>query len=302
MRIPFNVKYRPQIESGEYKVETKGGESVHILSFEALGPYPICYQVGNGMDIDFPPRPDVYFAHNNGECSYSPNSLFIVTPEEELTEFEKCLADLVSFSIRAGLPNDGDYEAVLTSESIRFAKMYSEKLLTIAREQFIKDGYVIEKKAFHDAVKKVNPKVMKEVSESIDKTERTEFERELVNFFNEGNAILPDKDGVYNKRDCEEFLHKGANKLLATAEKELSAKYKISSDLNGFAYGKGYEDGKKEALKDLPRWKKIGQGNNYSSEAEFCINGRYLEMNDTLNDVYEISLKNLEKLLKEDEE
>ena len=90
-KIPFDIKYRPQIESGEYKVETKGGAPVHILSFEALGPFPICYQVGDGMDADFPPLPEVCFANNNGECSYPPNSLFIVTPEEELTEFEKAI-------------------------------------------------------------------------------------------------------------------------------------------------------------------------------------------------------------------
>ena len=36
-------------------------------------------------------------------------------------------------------------------------------------EQFIKDGYVIEKKAFHDAVEKVPPEVMKEVSDNVDK-------------------------------------------------------------------------------------------------------------------------------------
>lgn len=102
-------------------------------------------------------------------------------------------------------------------------------------------------------IKKVDPKAMKEVSDNIDNTERTEFERELVNFFNEGNAILPDKDGVYNKRDCEEFLHKSANKLLTIAEKELSAKYSFSSDLNGFAYGQGYKAGMIDALKERSR-------------------------------------------------
>ena len=65
------------------------------------------------------------------------------------------------------------------------------------------------------------------------------------------------------------------------------------------AYKEGYDEGRTDALKDLPRWKEIGQENNYSSEAKFCINGRYLEMNDTLDWIYEISLKDLEKLPKE---
>ena len=53
-----------------------------------------------------------------------------------------------------------------TSED--FAKRHSAELLSLAREQFIQDGYVIEKKAFHDAVEKVDPEVMKEVSENVD--------------------------------------------------------------------------------------------------------------------------------------
>lgn len=33
-RIPFDIKFRPQIESGEYMVETKDGRKVKIISFE----------------------------------------------------------------------------------------------------------------------------------------------------------------------------------------------------------------------------------------------------------------------------
>ena len=291
MKIPFDIKYRPQIESGEYKVETRDGRPARIICWDIEYYYPQ-YKIGAlikndaGEDFFFLTEKGYFCIKESGECD-SNNDLLIVTPEEELTEFEQEVSDIVEYCKKNGKIVAKGY-----------AKRHAKSLLILAREQFIKDGYVIEKKAFHDAVKKVDPEVMKEVSDNID---RTEFEQELVNFFNEGNAILPDKDGMYNKRDCEEFLHKSASKLLATAEKELSTKYRFSSDMNGFAYGKGFEDGKKDALKDLPKWKKIGQGNNYSSEAEFCINGRYLEMNDTLNDIYEIFLKDLEKLPKEDE-
>lgn len=161
MRLQFDIKYRPQIESGEYKVETKGGVPVHILSFEALGPCPICYQVGDGMDADFPPRPEVCFANNNGECSYSPNSLFIVTPEPELTEFEQ---ELVNFFNERNtiLPDkDGVYNKHDCEE---FLHKSANKLLAIAREQFIKDGYIIEKKAFHDVVENISDKHLAEMS------------------------------------------------------------------------------------------------------------------------------------------
>ena len=44
----------------------------------------------------------------------------------------------------------------------------AKELLSLAREQLIKEGYVIEKKAYHDAVEKVDPEVMKDVSENVD--------------------------------------------------------------------------------------------------------------------------------------
>ena len=67
------------------------------------------------------------------------------------------------------------------------------------------------------------------------------------------------------------------------------------------SYDIGYDDGARDALKDLPRWRKIGRGSNYSLDTKFIINGRYLEMTDTLNDVFEVALSELEKLPKEDE-
>lgn len=41
MKIPFDIKYRPQIESGEYKVFLKNGNPVRILAWDLPGEYPI---------------------------------------------------------------------------------------------------------------------------------------------------------------------------------------------------------------------------------------------------------------------
>lgn len=65
--------------------------------------------------------------------------------------------------------------------------------------------------------------------------------------------------------------------------------------------GKMFIDGSDMGLLYEYMEKKVGHGNNYWPETEFCINGRYLEMNDNWNSLYEISLKSLEKLPKEDE-
>ena len=35
MKIPFDIKFKPQIESGEYKVETRDGRTAEILKWNA---------------------------------------------------------------------------------------------------------------------------------------------------------------------------------------------------------------------------------------------------------------------------
>ena len=72
--------------------------------------------------------------------------------------------------------------------------------------------------------------------------ELTEFEEGLVNFYNERSSILPDKDGVYNKHDCAELLHKSAKILLELAKKELCNG--CAANLEG--YIKGRQDARKE--------------------------------------------------------
>ena len=77
-------------------------------------------------------------------------------PEEEMSEFEKALE---VFLMNADSSEETFHEEV---------KKHAAKLLALARDQFIKDGYVLEKKAFHDAVEKVGQEVMKEVSDKVD--------------------------------------------------------------------------------------------------------------------------------------
>lgn len=222
-KIPFSIKFRPQIEYGEYKVETNFGSPVEIVCWNRRDDTANKTIVG----IIRSGTVEEIASWNMGgklcDAAFPQNSdydLFVVTPEEEkLTPFE------VEVKSWMGVAED-----IVIDDS--WVKTCAKALLSLAREQFVKDGYVIEKKIFHDAVKRVDPGIMEEVSKNVDMTE--------------------------------------------------------------------YEKGRADALKDLPRWKKICRGNNYSSETKFTINGRYLEMNDTLNDVYEVALSDLEKLPKED--
>lgn len=158
MRIPFDIKYRPQIESGEYKVETRDGTPIRIICFDApIRNYPI-------IGISDDPESDPFTFTIDGRYIFEPANqdsldLFIIIPEPELTEFEQ----------------------------------------------------------------------------------------ELVNFFNERNAMLPDKDGVYNKHDCDELLHKSASKLLDLAKKEICKGCTVGLD----QYWKGREDARKEYEKSV---------------------------------------------------
>ena len=186
----------------------------------------------------------------------SPFDLFIVTPELELTEFEQsvrnCIIENLTTHIKDG--NGGEMSSTVFIDGETTKKMATE-LLKLAREELVKQGYVIEKKLFHDAVEKI--------------------------------------DDRYKAEMCVEYsLHCKVENGTRHAVMNWNEFQKIAQHF--------IDRGEAEALNDLPRWKKIGRGNNYSSEVKFAINGRYLEMNDTLNDVYEVALSNLEKLPKEE--
>lgn len=90
MKIPFDIKYRPQIESGEYKVVTRDNTPVRIVCWDANNPQPIV-----GLVYDNVAMYDivVLFCGNGKYCRLedkdSAFDLFIVTPEPELTEFEQ---------------------------------------------------------------------------------------------------------------------------------------------------------------------------------------------------------------------
>ena len=148
MKIPFDIKFRPQIESGEYKVFAHEGQEARIVCWDNKGEYPIVALVDN--------EPEKYDIHGRvpGGNRGGEFSLFIVTPEEEMTPFEKGFLERV-FHQKAEDLDEQNKEIFL--EDARY-------VLALAREQFIKDGYVIEKKAFHDAVENISDKHLAEMS------------------------------------------------------------------------------------------------------------------------------------------
>ena len=93
--IPFDIKYRPQIESGEMKVQTKEGYPTRIICWDRKGHEfcPICGLVYSEKQK----LEDVHTFRLDGTCIGFPKKDLVLVaeePEPELTEFEKHLVFL----------------------------------------------------------------------------------------------------------------------------------------------------------------------------------------------------------------
>lgn len=212
MKVQFDIKYRPQIESGEYKVILENGHSGRVLAWNLPGDFPIAI-----ADVD---DTCVWVGcyDNKGWCGIGKrhNCLFIVTSEPELTEFEQevreCVTKNLTTHIKYGNGMEMSNTVFIDDDTVK--KMATE-LLKLAREELVKQGYVIEKKLFHDAVEKIDDRYKAEMSVEYSLHCKVENgTRHAVMNWNEFQKI------AQHFIDC----------------------------------------GKAEALKDLPRWKKWGNG------------------------------------------
>ena len=122
MKIAFDIKYRPQIESGEYKVVTSFGEPAEIVKWDCNGQYPLlaCIFDGDTDDAAF------YTEEGKGVCNSKENYLSIVTPEQELSEFELTLLDWLSSDTCGEIPMD---------EMKKCVKNRAAELLALARKE-----------------------------------------------------------------------------------------------------------------------------------------------------------------------
>lgn len=152
MKIPFDIKFRQQIESGEYKVVTGDDRPVRIISWdkkvfggrtEIVALVPTTQGDTEAVQLYCP---DGTLIASNWNKNYK---LFIVTPPRELTAFEKELSEVVGFAISASVSEPN----VPINE---FARIYAPKLLELAKKELCKDcaanleGYI---KGRQDALK-----------------------------------------------------------------------------------------------------------------------------------------------------
>lgn len=133
MRIQFDISKRPQIESGEYKVvyvENSSSEQcpVEILKWDSnsdAGCIIGCVR-RKGKDR-------IYAFQENGVHTVSDEDdrLFLVTPEPEMSEFEKRLQEVL-------------FEHATTNSSAEEkAHQYSSELLAIAKQQLLRSGELL---------------------------------------------------------------------------------------------------------------------------------------------------------------
>ena len=89
MKKQFDISMRPQIEIGEYKVITKSGQEVRIVCWDmntSNGTLLVALVKGIGGEFE---KMRSYTLEGKCKSASEDASLFVITPEPELTEFEK---------------------------------------------------------------------------------------------------------------------------------------------------------------------------------------------------------------------
>ena len=143
-RIPFNIEFRPQIESGEYKVVTGDDRQVRIISWD---------KKTNGGRTDIVALIPTSQGDTETVQLYSPDGtllasslnekykLFIITPEPELTEFE---ADVMVILLEFVEEVDANDVKRISKELLEIAKKEldyeKEKALYCSYKIGLRDG------------------------------------------------------------------------------------------------------------------------------------------------------------------
>lgn len=143
-KIPFGIKYRPQIESGEYKAILECGIEAEILAWDQPGEYPIICVAK--IDDAIPFRAD-----GNGKAYHLPeganySDLFLVTTKEEPSKFEKAVGCTITDAQL--IPRDKDGIANI-HDIDEFIRKKAAELLALAFREF-KENEATHMKEFVD--------------------------------------------------------------------------------------------------------------------------------------------------------
>ena len=139
MRIPFDIKHRNKIESGEYKVETKDGREVRIVCWDVKSS---CSKEHNDILALVESKggaENALFYAQNGYCLSDSSrvgrkDLFIVTPEPEMSEMEISLLSWLSDDTSGEIPMERMKQVV---------KARAAELLATAKKQLLQSGELL---------------------------------------------------------------------------------------------------------------------------------------------------------------
>lgn len=132
-RIAFNIKYRPEIESGKYKVVTSTNKPVRIICWDRVSKDGQFEDLKLCVLISEDNGESCYYYHLSGKPRFGnrDGDLFILTDEPVLTEFEE---ELIKIMKEEGSPIGAD-TSKYTQGDIAAMHSYSERLLALARKQ-----------------------------------------------------------------------------------------------------------------------------------------------------------------------
>lgn len=98
-KIPFDIKYRDKIESGEYKVETRNGIPMDFVMRDEATTL-LVFRNTKDKDLMVYREDGKWYNFQDENCT----DLFLVTPEEELTPIEISLLDWLSSDTGGEIP------------------------------------------------------------------------------------------------------------------------------------------------------------------------------------------------------
>ena len=161
MKTAFNIKYRPEIEAGKFKVVTADDRPVTILRWNMKGSYPIlaCTMVKQcnweGDESWDEERPFAYDKDGNaaGTVPAQKLELYLISEEPEMTEFEEAVQELI-------------YRVI--HKTYGTTKEEAQKLFVIASKKVEKDcGSVFRPGWFIDDMKEAKREGQEELLEEM---------------------------------------------------------------------------------------------------------------------------------------
>lgn len=215
MKKKFDIKYRPQIESGEYKVVTRDDHPVRICCWDEEEDYPIVALVkdyNEKSDYCYPMMCD-----KSGVSATKGNEkeLFVLTPEPELTEFEKACKQMM--------------------------------LNWCERTEFdIEDDFVRNEAAI---LEKVVLRVFRP------KYDATNVDEALIYHLATDWSRRKDKEDIVLTSIEKDAYRDGLIDMYKQFANELEEAFNHQDDVvYDRGYDKGYSNGNADALKDIPHW------------------------------------------------